>query len=64
MGFISKIVVKLGFPRTRGMPYSQEWGGKSGQLKERVAGETRLLVGRPTGHDRATETIKGETFHR
>ena len=62
MGFLNNFVVELAIPRTRGMVAQAT--GKSGQLKGRVARETWPFVGRPTRRDRATETIKGETFHR
>jgi len=39
-------------------------GGKSGQLKGRVAEETRPPAKQLAGRDRATETIKGETLRR
>ncbi len=39
-------------------------GGKSGQQKDRVTPERGPSGTQVPGRDRATETIKGETFHR
>ena len=55
---------KISFPRTRGMPPMQIGGGKSGQLKGRVAIERWSPAKQLAGRDRATETIKGETPRR